>query len=34
LQMGMARLSASNLIPKRTVTSLEKDAGVAKEITR
>jgi hypothetical protein len=34
LQMGMARLSASNLIPKRTVSSLEKDAGVAKEITR
>jgi hypothetical protein len=34
LKMGMSRVSASNLVPRRTVSSLEKDTIVAKEVAR
>jgi len=34
LRKGMSSLSASNMMPDRTVRSLEKDATVAKEQVR
>jgi uncharacterized membrane protein YqjE len=34
MRMGMSDLTASNIVPSRTVHSLEKDAEVAKETVR